>query len=364
VPTLYVPANQASPSAPSVDITGQLTLNNVALWAAGLSPLNTSVASAGSYSLSGATLEAPVASGSAMSLSNGSSWLVNVGGGSTAVTMQTLNSDSTSVVSYHVGTGSAPATSVTVHNGYFAGQFQDGNTSDQLIKDGDGILTLAGNSTTTSYGQPTNFNAATVVKSGTLLVANTTGSATGGGTVTVMSGAKLGGNGAIAPLRLEVQSGGEMDLTAFDPAHQPSSLTNTLTVNLPSAGTAVFGSGATFGFDLGSGLTSDKVNFAAGIAIPPFGSQTQVSFNNNEVDFNLLNGATAGTYTLFTFHSVSEYTGTLENGTADGYDYIFNYNAKSITVTLEEAPEPTIGFYMAGGVAVLAMMLRRRRGPA
>ncbi len=91
------------------------------------------------------------------------------------------------------------------------------------------------------------YSQGTTVKQGTLLVTNTTGSATGTGAVTVMSGASLGGTGIIAPTgtnNVVVQSGGKVDLTAFDPVHAPAIFTNTLTLHLASTNSATFAAGS------------------------------------------------------------------------------------------------------------------------
>ncbi|GAB6011494.1 rhamnogalacturonan lyase family protein [Viscerimonas tarda] len=62
-------------------------------------------------------------------------------------------------------------------------------TSSRLIKEGAGSLTLTGDNT---------YTGTTEVNAGSLIVANTAGSATGTGNVTVKSGARLEGTGSIA----------------------------------------------------------------------------------------------------------------------------------------------------------------------
>jgi autotransporter-associated beta strand protein len=61
-------------------------------------------------------------------------------------------------------------------------------TGSNLIKEGTGTLTLSGANT---------YNGVTTISNGTLVVANTTGSATGTGAVTVNSGGKLAGTGIV-----------------------------------------------------------------------------------------------------------------------------------------------------------------------
>ncbi len=75
-------------------------------------------------------------------------------------------------------------------NTAFAGSIQDGSTHlVALQKIGNSTLTLSGNNP---------YTAGTTVAAGTLLVNNSTGSATGPGVVNVTTGATLGGNGIIA----------------------------------------------------------------------------------------------------------------------------------------------------------------------
>ena len=76
-----------------------------------------------------------------------------------------------------------------------------------LTKAGSGTLTLSGNNTTT-------FTGTTTVNAGTLLVNNTSGSATGTGNVTVNSGGTLSGSGTagqgIISGNVTVASGGNI----------------------------------------------------------------------------------------------------------------------------------------------------------
>jgi len=191
------------------------------------------------------------------------------------------------------------------------------------------------------------YSQGTTVKQGTLLVTNTTGSATGTGAVTVMSGGSLGGTGIIAPTgtnEIVVQSGGKVDLTAFDPVHPPALTTNTLTFHLASTNSATFATGASFVFDLGSGRASDELAFTGLTS-----GTAQVFFNDNQVNLDFLSGAGPGTYTLFSFDQSDAYTGTLQNGS----DYTFEYNPTDIMVLI--APEPSVWSSMVCGLLFLLL---------
>ena len=84
-------------------------------------------------------------------------------------------------------------------------------TGQPLTKVGAGTLVLSGNNT---------YSGGTAINSGKLLAINTTGSATGNGTVTVNSGGTLGGTGAVGAIR--AQNGG-----VVSPGLSPGTLTAT-----------------------------------------------------------------------------------------------------------------------------------------
>jgi uncharacterized delta-60 repeat protein len=101
-----------------------------------------------------------------------------------------------------------------------------GVTKDRLslIKTGSGISTLNASNT---------FSGGISINEGTLLVMNTTGSATGTGAVTVLAGATLGGNGSInSAVTLAGAPGNLAILRPGDPTAS-SSPVETLTINQP-----------------------------------------------------------------------------------------------------------------------------------
>ncbi|RQO41182.1 autotransporter outer membrane beta-barrel domain-containing protein [Variovorax sp. KBW07] len=100
---------------------------------------------------------------------------------------------------------------------------------------GAGSLTQSGSGTLTLTGAST-YSGGTTVAAGTLRVNNTTGSATGSGTVQVDSGAALGGGGTIAGA-VQVADGGMLS-----PGNSPGTLT---------LGALSLGSGAILNYELG-----------------------------------------------------------------------------------------------------------------
>jgi hypothetical protein len=341
-PTLY--------AENGIDISGQITMNNVELW--GDHEPGEPGVSAVAFTLSNGGIEAEVTGNPDMTMSD-SYWLLN-SVNTPSHSVGNLNGDASSSIDFGLDTPGGRTVTLTVHSGYFAGALLTDNANSgvgtQLVKDGPGIFTLAGNNTT-YLGSPA-FTGAIDVKQGTLLVAGTSGSATGTGPVTVESGGSFGGTGTITPGGFEVMSGGKLDLSAYDPAHPPTSQITKLTLTLSPNYTAVFDAGAAFVFDLGTPGRrtqlgqSDLLSFTSG----------EVAFNDNAVSFNLLSGVASGTYTLFSFADPSEYVGTLQNGS----DYHFNYNPESITVTFTgTVPEPSTWGAFILGLSLLRLVTWR-----
>jgi hypothetical protein len=342
-----------------VNISGGLYANNVSVVIGG-------ILTASSIHLNEAIFEMAVQGTCDVTMAGGSRWSLFAEDGTNSVTQfvgQLNSTDSTSIILL-AGAGSAPPTSaiLTVQSGYFAGNiFEYSNQGypnvgivagygGSLVKNGPGFFTLANDNS--GAGAPSlnfGYSNGTTINQGTLLVENTTGSATGTGAITVKSGGSLGGSGFIAPTGtstvsipdptdlippytrindLVVESGGKIDLDAFDPAQSSAASINTLTIGLHATDAATFETGAGFVIDLGPGGTSDAVAFKNLTANVP-----KVFFNNNPVDLDFLAGAGDGTYTIFTFDQTGAYSGTLQNGP----NYTFNYNPTSITVTVNSA---------------------------
>lgn len=206
-----------------------------------------------------------------------------------------------------------------------------------LVKEGAGIQTLSGNSN--------NYSGGTTVNAGTLLVANTSGSATGTGSVTIKNGANLIGTGRIAGA-VTIQSGGTLG------AGDGSSTSGILTL----AGNVTLEDNSTIQLALGSSLTSHSSLAGAG---------GNWSFDNDQT-FSFLNfGAVTGTYEgIITGLTASVNTSawTISSVTNPGLVGTFSYNAgtSSIDLTLTTVPEPTTLGLLALGAAGVCFISRRK----
>jgi T5SS/PEP-CTERM-associated repeat protein/autotransporter-associated beta strand protein len=208
-----------------------------------------------------------------------------------------------------------------------------------LNKLGMGTLTLSGNNA---------YRGSTTVSSGTLNIANLTGSATGSGAVLVRSGAKLIGSGSIAgPL-------------CIDGILSPGDTLGVLTVNNQIRLQAE----STFEIELngllaGSGydrlVTSGPVSLA-GSLLANFGSFTPTGHDTLFVISNTGSEATSGTF---------QYTDDSRIGTFNGYNWYITYDANHAAipslnggndVAIYSVPEPPFLALLAVGVAILLIV--------
>lgn len=223
------------------------------------------------------------------------------------------------------------------------GLITDGNGTRSITKNGSGTLNLA-RATGNSY------DGGTIVNAGTLLVNNTSGSATGTGAVTLAAGATLGGNGIIT---------GTVT-TAATSVIAPGNSVGNLTLS----GALDASAGAIFNFELGSnatpGVTHDLLTLGS------FTGST--SSGGLQFNFSALSGfATSVPYTIITFTSVSglDYSDLVASTLPSGYslDTSFGtggWNITSGALQVQFIPEPaTWGLITAGLMMVL--IFRRRR---
>jgi T5SS/PEP-CTERM-associated repeat protein/autotransporter-associated beta strand protein len=198
-----------------------------------------------------------------------------------------------------------------------------------------GTLVLTGDNT---------YAGNTILNGGNLVANNTVGSATGSGSVTVNSGAALGGSGFIGGLTT-IESG-----ATLAPGNSPGTLTfaNGLTL----------ANGSILEFELGT--TSDLLRITGGTLTG--------SASAGGITLNLANsgGFTAATYTLFDFNGAnlssfdtSDFTfGT----TLSGYTYALNLvgDTLQLTATASAIPEPST-YALLAGLATLGLAAWRRR---
>jgi hypothetical protein len=198
----------------------------------------------------------------------------------------------------------------------FSGSISDNGTSGSVTKVGKGKLTLSKAST---------YAGGTGIKKGTLLVTNTTGSATGTGAVT-LNGGTLGGTGTISGA---VSVAGSLTgILAPGGGSRPGTLTILSSI--------IFNSRATYRVDLNSNLvTADQV-VANGVTID---SAAQVSISDLATStltpgtvFNIINN-TAATAIAGTFNGLPDgSTRTVGSNT-----YLANYeggDGNDLTLTV------------------------------
>ncbi len=201
-----------------------------------------------------------------------------------------------------------------------------------LTKSGSATLTLTGSG---------NYDGGTTVKAGTLLVTNTSGSATGTGAVVVNSGGTLGGSGYInaESNNVSVSNGGILSpgMGRGSPA--------TLHIQ---AGALTLSSTSTVQFDLGTGKDL--------IAL----SGTTVLNLNGALALNTTSGFSYNqSYTLFS--GVTALNGSF--GTVTGYDSTmyaptFTLNGSNYDLSFSSVPEPST--WTAGALALAALIFARR----
>lgn len=313
-----------------------LTLSSVNTYSGDTTIGGGSIILANANALQGSTLDYGNYGGT---LSFGSINVATIGGlkGSQDLSLANANS---AAVTLSVGNNNQS----TVYSGQLSGV-------GSLKKIGSGVLTLSGNNS---------YSGTTIVSAGTLKVANTTGSATGSGTVTVNSGAKLAGSGFIAG-QVTIGSGGTL---------APGNSPGILTVN----NQVTFQLGSTFNAEV-NGLTAgsgyDQLATTGPVALTGTLSMTFGTFTptGHDVLYLINNTGTGNTSGAF------QYADNAKIGTFDGFDWYITYDANNaaspsldggndVAVYCVAVPEPTMAALLfVGGLlcmTVFAWQNRRR----
>jgi hypothetical protein len=176
-----------------------------------------------------------------------------------------------------------------------------------LAKIGTGTLTLSGENF---------YTGTTTVSSGTLLITNSTGSATGSGAVVVNNSGTVGGTGTIGGA-VTVNAGGTIN---------PGANVGTLTLSSSLTFTGASGNLATYLVDLNSS-TSDKLTISGNL---------DLSDTFDQISFQGTTGAAS--YTLATYGGTL--TGTFDIVTNLPSGYTLEYNPGEIDLVMM-APTPT-----------------------
>lgn len=224
-----------------------------------------------------------------------------------------------------------------------------GTGSGQYVIQGAGVVALT-RATGNTYSRGTS------VSSGTLLLMNTSNSATGTSLISVANGAALGGTGTATGAVTSAAAG-----SIFTPGDRTATGISSIgTLNLTGGLTA--SSGATFQFDL-NGASIDGIHFGAG-ALSLGGA---VTFNftslgpvNTGVAYSLFSGT--GTWSgapAFAFNAPAGYV--LDAAYGGGSGYVWDAAGHSLTVQFAAIPEPSTTVLLGLGCAVVLGLRRRQR---
>lgn len=202
-----------------------------------------------------------------------------------------------------------------------------------------------------SHATGNSYTGTTKVAAGKFWVANTSGSATGLGAVTINGGASLIGNGIIA---------GMVTADSNTSVFSPGDGTTTSTLNLVGGLTAL--SGAIFNFGI-NGNSIDEINFGSGDVT--LGGALTFNFTNlgsiaSDQIYTLFTG-TGGAWTstaAFTFNLPTGYS--LNSDYNGGLGYLWDETNHALTVEFSAVPEVSTWLLTAMGAFVLFVT---KRGP-
>jgi fibronectin-binding autotransporter adhesin len=308
------------------------------------------------------------ASGAALS-SSGSNTLTLLSSGTGLA--DTATGGTTETVSAAVALGASQTWSVSSSTNSLtvSGQVSDGGSGFALTKTGAGTLAL-----TNAAGNM--YSGGTTVTAGTLLVSNTSGSATGTGTLAVGTNATLAGLGRISATSFNIAGTGTTTgmLASILVGHTSASDTNTtgsLTLLGSSASTIT---DANLTFNLSATTPGQSNSLVVG--------GTNITFSGTQLTLNMVGQAIVAAYTPYVLIdglSSSQYAGlsTFMNSLGQeqitaGLSLVFNdgvsqsyYQPSYLFVTsggdidVEVVPEPSTWALMFGGLAALIFWQRR-----
>jgi autotransporter-associated beta strand protein len=242
------------------------------------------------------------------------------------------------------------------------GTIGTGGLTVQTATDGMGMLRLSGANT---------YSGNTVHLTGAMLINNTTGSGTGTGSVSVASGATFGGTGIIKPTGangVTFASGSIVSPGDLNTNGSAIVAGKSLTFDLGSTtGSVVFDSGATISINLNAAAATPAEVSESLVFIGLTPSTSQVTFNNNVVNFSVTGGLLAdGVYTLASFSADNAYDGQWVLGT--GLESLSNVQliqtANSIQLMVGAIPEPASAAALAGLLGIGAVVIGKRRRSA
>lgn len=227
-----------------------------------------------------------------------------------------------------------------------------------LTKTGVGALALMNSNT---------YEGGTIVSGGSLIVANTTGSATGLGSVTVQSSTILGGDGFIAPAaNNNVTIAGQ--LLVGDPT---ASTGTDLSIVTSGAGMVSFGALSTTTFDLWSGVGSGVANGPGAADLLILGGSNGVSLGGT---LEVVNSSGSMDWAKFDEWKIIDWTALMGGAEAPGTGsnlfasitlptltpgFVWDTTGLYTTGSIIVVPEPSR--FLLLGVGLILTLFRRRR---